>query len=100
MNVTDRIRLLMQERGWTEYRLRKETNLPASTIANIFNRGTIPSLTTLESICNAFGISLCQFFAENNFVALNDEQQILLQTWSKLKKEQRAVLLSLMNQML
>lgn len=100
MNVTDRIRLLMQERGWTEYRLRKETNLPASTIANIFHRGTIPSLTTLESICNAFGISLCQFFAENNFVALNDEQQILLQTWSKLKKEQRAVLLSLMNQML
>ena len=85
MNVTDRIRLLMQERGWTEYRLRKETNLPASTIANIFHRGTIPSLTTLESICNAFGISLCQFFAENNFVALNDEQQILLQTWSKLK---------------
>ncbi len=100
MNVTDRIRLLMQERGWTEYRLRKETNLPASTIANIFHRGTIPSLTTLESICNAFGISLCQFFAENNFVALNDEQQILLQTWSKLKKEQRTALLSLMNQML
>ena len=97
MNVTDRIRLLMQERGWTEYRLRKETNLPASTIANIFHRGTIPSLTTLESICNAFGISLCQFFAENNFVALSDEQEILLQTWSKLKKEQRAALLMNVN---
>ena len=58
VNVTDRITVLMQDRGWSEYRLRKETQLPASTIANIFHRNTVPSLVTLECICDAFGICI------------------------------------------
>lgn len=99
MNVTERIMELMQERGWSEYRLRKEANLPASTIANIFHRNTVPSLYTLESICDAFGISLSQFFAEGSIVALNQEQTQLLHRWSKLKKEQRTILLELIDKM-
>lgn len=98
-NVTERISLLMQDRGWTEYRLAKETNLPASTIANIFHRNTVPNLFTLESICGAFGISLCQFFAEGEFIALTEEQSLLLQRWSNLKPNQRLALLELMDTM-
>lgn len=89
----------MEERKWTEYRLVKETQLPASTIANIFHRGTTPTIPTLESVCAAFGISLCQFFAEGNFIALTDEQETLLKRWAVLSDEQKQVLLDLMEKM-
>ena len=38
--------------------------MPQSTITNMFNRETLPSIVTLQSICNAFGITLSEFFKE------------------------------------
>ena len=64
MDVHKRLRQLLNERGWTEYRLSKKCGLSESTLANIFRRNTMPSITTLEAICNGFGITLSQFFAE------------------------------------
>ena len=89
----------MQARGWTEYRLVKETKLPASTVANIFHRGTIPSIATLEIICDTFGISLCQFFADGPTVSLTYEQAELLNKWAALSKEQKKVVSELMSKM-
>ena len=70
MDVLERLRGLLDERGWTEYRLAKECGLSESTIANIFRRNSVPSITTLESICNGFGITLSQFFADGDMVEL------------------------------
>lgn len=99
VNVTERIQALMQIRGWTEYRLVKETNLPTSTIANIFHRGTTPSIATLEIICDAFGISLCQFFADGPAFSLTHEQVELLNNWAALSNDQRKVISELMSKM-
>lgn len=99
MNVIERVKELTAKRGWTEYRLVKETGLPASTVANIFHRDTVPSIATLETLCAAFGISLCQFFAEGTSISLTDEQQTLLERWGMLTAEQKKVLLDLMEQM-
>ena len=99
MNVIERIQELMNARGWTEYRLAKETHLPPSTIANIFHRGTIPSISTLEIVCDTFGISLCQFFAENSFISLTSEQEELLNKWATLSQDQKKVLLELISKM-
>ena len=99
MNVVERIQELAQERGWTEYRLAKESHLSASKIANIFHRGTTPSISTLEVICDTFGISLSQFFAEGKFVALTPEQEDLLNRWAFLSQEQKDALLDLMTKM-
>ena len=99
MDVIGRIQGLMQVRGWTEYRLTKETRLPPSTIANIFHRGTTPSISTLEKICEAFGISLSQFFAEGSLIALTAEQEDLLDKWSALSRDQKDALLVLMSKM-
>ena len=38
MNTQKRIKQLMEERGWTDYRLAKEANLSHSTVTNMFNR--------------------------------------------------------------
>jgi transcriptional regulator with XRE-family HTH domain len=100
MNPTNqRIKQFMNERNWTEYRLAKESKLSQSTIANLFKRNTIPGVTTLESICNGFGITLAQFFNEGNNVELTHEQKILFDKWVTLTGEQKQLLLELINNM-
>ena len=44
-----------------------------STIANIFRRNTLPSISTLETICDGFGITVLQFFAEGDMVEMTPE---------------------------
>ena len=38
MDTLARLKQLLQERGWTEYKLSKECGLAQSTIGNIFRR--------------------------------------------------------------
>ena len=100
MDTQKRIRHLMEERGWTDYRLAKESGLSHSTVTNMFNRTNAPTLPTLEAVCRAFGITLAQFFSEgNNPNSLTEEQQKLFSRWSTLTDEQREILLALMNTM-
>ena len=66
MDTNQRLRRLLDERGWTEYKLSKVCGLSQSTLANIFKRNTVPSITTLEVICKGFGITLSQFFADGD----------------------------------
>ena len=82
----------MNEREWSEYRLAIASGLSQSTVANIFNRNTTPSVSTLESICSGFGISLAQFFAEGDLVELTPEQREMFTQWSSLTKEQKEAL--------
>ena len=77
----------MEERGWTDYRLLEEANLSHSTVTNMFNRNNAPTLPTLEAIFRAFGITLAQFFAENELVQMTDEQRILFSRWNPLTDE-------------
>lgn len=90
MDVHGRLKHLMQERGWTAYRLAKESGLSESTLANIFKRNTIPSISTLETICNGFHITLSQFFAEGEMVELTPELRELFNNWVSLTPEQKA----------
>ena len=92
MDAKARIKELMAERNWSEYRLAIASGLSQSTVANIFNRNTTPSIATLESICAGFGITLAQFFAEGNMVELTEEQKEMFAAWSSLSKDQKDVL--------
>jgi transcriptional regulator with XRE-family HTH domain len=96
MNATnERIRLLLEERNWTEYRLAKEAGLPQSTIANLFNRNTVPSITTLEAICKGFEITLAQFFSEGSIVDLTREQKELFDRWVTLTSKQKNLVIDI-----
>ena len=92
MDTLQRLHQLLDERGWSEYRLAKNCGLSNSTIANIYHRNTIPSISTLEAICTSFGISLSQFFAEGDMVELTAEQKEMFSAWSSLSKDQKEVL--------
>ena len=89
MNTLERLRKLLSDRGWTEYRLSKECGLSQSTIGNIYRRNTTPSIDTLETICKAFGITLSQFFAETDLVELTPELKSLFDGWVSLTPEQK-----------
>ena len=89
MNTLERLRQLLDDRGWTEYRLSKECGLSQSTIGNIYRRNTTPSIDTLEIICKAFGITLSQFFAETDMVELTPELKLLFDGWVSLTPEQK-----------
>ena len=100
MDAQKRIRQLMEERDWTDYKLAKESNISHSTVANMFNRNNAPTLPTLEAVCKAFGITLAQFFSEgDNPASLTEEQRILFSRWSTLTEEQKQILLDLMRTM-
>lgn len=99
MDTHSRLRQLMAERGWTAYRLAKEGGLSESTLANIFKRNTVPSISTLESVCSAFGISLAQFFAEGEMVELTPELKELFDHWMALTPEQKQAALQMIRAM-
>ena len=89
MDTHERLRQLLNERGWTEYRLAKNCGLSESTIANIYRRNTVPSLATLEAICKGFGITMAQFFAEGEMVEISPELKELFEHWVNLTPEQK-----------
>lgn len=100
MDAQGRIRRLMEERQWTEYRLSKESGLSQTTISNLFRRNNAPSLPTLEAICKALDISLSQFFSEDpEAPELTDEQRELFNSWVSLTREQKRVLSELIRLM-
>lgn len=96
MDIQKRIKELMEEREWTDYRLGKESGLSHSTITNMFKRNNAPTIPTLEAVCGALGITLAQFFTENDESLLTNEQQELFSIWSTLTDEQKYLLLNLM----
>ena len=97
MDVLAKLRQLMAARNWTEYRLAKESGLSESTIANIYRRNNVPTVATLEAICNGFGITLSEFFADNDMVELSPELSDLFDKWIKLTPRQRNSILDLMD---
>lgn len=95
MDTLKRLQQLMNERGWTMYRLAKESGLTESTIANIYRRNALPSIPTLEMICHGFGITLSQFFAEGEMVELTPELEELFSCWISLTPEQKTATLTM-----
>lgn len=99
MDTHERLRQLLNDRGWTEYKLSKESGLAQATIGNIFRRNTVPSITTLATICKGFGITLSQFFAENEMAELTPELKNLFNNWVNLTAEQKKAVENLLNVM-
>lgn len=93
MNVLEKVKKLQDDRGWSTYKLAYESGLTQSTLSNMFARGTCPTVDTLEKICEAFGISLSEFFEENDRKAhvSKEELELLRQYRSLTDKEKDGV---------
>ena len=94
INVLDRITFYRKQKNWTEYQLAEKSGLTQSTISSWYRKNVVPSIPSLEKKCNAFGITLSQFFStdDDNF-SLTSNQKELLKESSHLTEEQLASLI-------
>lgn len=99
MDATEKIKSLLNQRGWTPYRLSKNCGLSENTIATILKRNSVPSITTLEAICKGFGITMSEFFAEGDLVEISPDTKQLMDYWTGLSIEQKNSVLELLKNM-
>lgn len=89
MDILDKIEKLRIAKGWSLYRFAEECMITPSTLANMFARKTLPSITTLISICKGCGISLSEFFADDEPNVQSEEERELINNYRKLNKKNR-----------
>lgn len=92
MTTLERISMLMEQRGWTKYKLAQESGIALTIISNMFKRGGSPTVATIEKLCKAFGITLPQFFemgTDTLTVHLTEEQKQMFDRWATLTDEQK-----------
>jgi transcriptional regulator with XRE-family HTH domain len=89
MEVLAKIEMLRKEKGWSINYLAIESGLTQSTLNNLYSRNTEPKISTLRAICAAFGITLSEFFKEEE----NEDE--LLRRVKTLSKENKTALLQI-----
>ena len=99
MDTNERLRKILNERGWTYYKLSKSSGLSESTVTNIFKRNTVPSIPTLELICKGFGITLSQFFADGDMDELTPDLKQIFDGWSNLTPRQKQAVMQMIDAM-
>ena len=95
-DILGKIEQERQKRGWSEYMLARNSDIPQSTISTWYRKQLQPSIASIEHICDGFGITLAQFFEEDETSNVLKEQLELLDLWQKLSPEQRHNLILLL----
>lgn len=98
INAIERITTLRLERGWSEYQLAEKSGITQSTISSWTRQNAVPTLSNLEKICIAFGITLSQFFLEDvsQSICLSEKQKEMFDAWNRLTPDQQNALLQFM----
>lgn len=76
MDVATRIKELLRARNWSVNRLAVEAGLTSSTLYSIMEGTNNPTITTIETLCEALDISLCDFFKQSTIN--EDEDNVIL----------------------
>ena len=100
-NVLDKITEYRIARKWTEYQLAEQSGLPQSTISSWYRKNQTPTIPSLEKICNAFNISLSQFFSDEKLavIQVTDRELTLFHEWNKLSEEKQTAIFHLLKVM-
>lgn len=101
INVLERITELRKQKNWTEYQLAERSGLTQSTISSWYRKDILPTLPSLERICEAFGISISQFFDDDSseISLINPRQKQLLEYASKLDNDQYDALINFLDKL-
>ena len=97
MDVKQRILELMEKRGWSKYRLAKETGIYITTVNDWFNeKQYTPSRDSIVSICEAMGITLAEFYGGIEEHNLSEEQLRLLSMFESVPANRRKLVFDFM----
>ena len=92
MQILEKIEALRKQKGWSINYLAMESGLTQSTLNNLYSRNTEPKISTLRAICGAFGITLSEFFKE-------EDEDELIRSVRLLSKENKKILLQLIKKL-
>ncbi len=94
MDVLEKIDSLRKERGWSINNLAMEAMLTQSTLNNLYVRKAEPKLSTLRAICNAFGITLAEFFSDDDSrnKQFTDESELIARVTSLNDRQKKGLL--------
>lgn len=98
--VLDKIRKHCEVRGISTYKLAKLSDIPYSSLNNIFVRNTQPTVPTLSKICSGLGITLSEFFDDRIFEQdttssydwLSSDEQFLVNCYRSISRNDRKIL--------
>lgn len=98
IDVGERLKELMDERGLNMHSLAKKSGLSWNTIKNFYSRKTKPTVTTISMLCDGLGITLAQFFdVDGETVHLTAEQQRVINRWDALTDREKEVIDGMMD---
>lgn len=99
MDIIDRIKELRDARGWSTNQLALEAELTQSTVSTFLTKpNCLPSLDTLMHLCNAFGITLAQFFMdEEQNELVSAQEKFLIEQFRKLPDKKKKAVLALIS---
>lgn len=94
INVLERVTYYRLQKNWSEYQLAENSGLTQSTISSWYRKNMIPSIPSLDKLCNAFGISLSQFFStdKENFSLTDLQRELLVESNRLTVKQQNALI--------
>ena len=95
MDVGERLVALREARGYTTNRLANLAGVSQSFLRDIEHRNKRPTVDTLALLCDALGVSLRDFFDEDD--GAPDDTQALLARIQRLTPKQRGALLAFLN---
>lgn len=96
-NVLEKIEKERLARGWSEYTLAQNSNLPTSTISTWYRKNLQPNIASIEKICNGLGVTLSYFFSNDDYDFLTTDQKEILEIWKCLSKEEKKVIIEMLN---
>ena len=100
MDILTKILEERNKRNWSEYQLAQNSGITQSTISTWYRKKMQPSISSLEKICAGLGITLSQFFSEEDAIELSKEQKQILGKWDSLNKSQKDAILNIIDVML
>ena len=100
-DVIGRIRELCVARSWSYYRLATDSGIPYSRLSTMLHKPYTPTVPSLTKICDGLGITLAQFFSDQDESAkLTKKQKECLSRWDKLDQHGQELALAYMDGLL
>ena len=97
--IPKRLEDLFEKYEVSRYRISQKCGIPTTAISKIISKKNVPTIITLERICNAFGITLAQFFDDDRYAELSGIPVEIIKAWDSLDTKEQEIILRLVRSM-
>lgn len=100
IDIIRRIDELCELHHMSKYRLSQITGISQSAFSKMARQQTSLSLETIQRICDAFGITMAQFFSvSDEYPDLTQQQKFLLNYWGMMDRQKQEFILLMMEKL-